>query len=329
MGLPVPIARFLAGNKRIIDGRELHPIAQIISERFVKNPGEVPELLAHRSRIEMTGDWFTHPMSNSVNYTQITLAGPDGNDILCDLYRPKALKVKAAPVLLFFHGGGHVAGSIASHRGVCHQLAKQVNCIVISVEYRLAPEYPFPAGILDSLAAYDQVVTRCKELGVDPTNIAVGGDSAGANIAAIIAQQRKSAQYPPKCQMLWVPWVDLSTQRPSYGLYAEGFFLEKREMEWYTEHYLPNKEDAFNPLVSPMFGDLQGLCPAVVLVAGHDPLRDEGLEYAEKMSQAGVAVTLKSYERLFHQFINVAGCLDDASVAFDEAADLLKAQFSE
>jgi acetyl esterase len=195
---------------------------------------------------------------------------------------------------------------------------------VVAVDYRLAPENKFPIGINDCLAAYDAVVQQAHELGIDPKRISVGGDSAGGNAAAVVAQQRKSASFPPKFQALWVPWLDMSKQTHSYELMGEGFFLEKKKMEWYTAHYLRSEEDGLNPLASPSLGDVEGVCPAAIFSAGFDPLRDEGRDYVEKLKAAGVPTQYRLYESVIHPFINVAGKIPAARKAFNEAVAILK-----
>lgn len=294
---------------------------------FSDPPGKLVSVEETRAGFDRQGDWLTHEPAPDVVRRTITVPGPAG-PITCEQHRPRRLGTAAAPALLFFHGGGHVAGSLTSHRSVCRQLAADGECVVLAVDYRLAPEDPFPAGIDDSLSAYDAVVGDAAALGLDPDRIAVGGDSAGGNVAAVVAQQRRAADHPPRFQILWAPWLDLSKQSASYQAFATGFFLEKPKMDWYTDHYLPTDAEALDPRASPLLGDVTDVCPAAILVAGFDPLRDEGLAYGRKLAEAGVSVVATTYEGLVHPFINFGGCVPAASAAFDDATALLRSHLA-
>lgn len=325
--LPPPVVRRLAGTP-ITDGdRALDPLVQFMLRYFSDPPGKLTSVEETRDGFDRQGDWLAHGPAPDVDRRTMTVPGPTG-PIACELHRPRRLGTADAPALLFFHGGGHVAGSLISHRSVCRQLAADGRCVVIAVDYRLAPEDPFPAGIEDSLAAFDAVVDDAAALGLDPDRIAVGGDSAGGNIAAVVAQQRRSAAHPPRFQILWVPWLDLSKRSASYDSFPTGFFLEKPKMEWYTDRYLPDRADALDPLASPLLGDVQGVCPAAVLVAGFDPLRDEGQAYGAKLAEAGVDVTTRTYDGLIHPFINFGGCIPAAAAAFNDATAILRSHLA-
>jgi acetyl esterase len=319
--------RLLAGTP-ITDGDQaLDPLVQFMLRFFSDPPGKLASVEETRAGFDRQGDWLTHEPAPDIDRRPITVPGPAG-PITCEQHRPRRLGAAAAPALLFFHGGGHVAGSLRSHRSVCRQLAADGECVVIAADYRLAPEDPFPAGIDDSLAAYDAVVGDAAALGLDPDRIAVGGDSAGGNIAAVVAQQRRAAAHPPRFQILWAPWLDLSKQSASYESFATGFFLEKPKMEWYTDHYLRTEPDALDPRASPLLGDVAEVCPAAILVAGFDPLRDEGLAYGRKLAEAGVSAVTRTHEGLVHPFINFGGCVPAASAAFDDATALLRSHLA-
>lgn len=276
-----------------------------------------------RREFDIQGDWLAHSPSADVTITSLTIPGPVG-DIACEVHRPRDANSNEAPMLIFYHGGGHVAGSLQSHRNLCRQLAYDANCVLLAVDYRLAPEHKFPVGINDCLAAYDYVCQNHAALGINPKRISVGGDSAGGNAAAVVAQQRKTAEHAPKFQILWVPWVDMTYQRPSYESVGRGFFLEKVMMEWYTDQYLRTPEDGLDPLASPIFGDVTGVCPAAILVAGFDPLRDEGRDYAQKLKSEGVPTDLRLYEGAIHPFVNIAGKVPIATQAFNDAIKILR-----
>lgn len=324
LSLPLPIIRLLIGTPIKLDGQTMDPVVQFMVKYFVDHEvGYLPTPEEERREFDIQGNWFAHKPEPSVSITRWTVNGPNG-EIPCDIHRPAKLPATDAPALIYYHGGGHVSGSLESHRNLCRQLAYEVNCAVVAVDFRLAPENKFPIGINDCLAAYDAVVQQAQELGLDPRRISVGGDSAGGNASAVIAQQRKSSSFPPKFQALWVPWLDMSKQTRSYELMGEGFFLEKKKMEWYTAHYLRSEEDGLNPLASPFLGDVEGVCPAAVFSAGFDPLRDEGRDYVEKLKAAGVPTQYKLYEGVVHPFVNVAGKIPIARKAFDEAIVILK-----
>lgn len=323
--LPTPLIKMLAGPAVTIEGQTLDPLVQFMIKYFTDPPGDVGTVKSTREGFDVQGTWLEHPHHSSVMVTCGVFDGPAG-DIDYALYRPASLPTTSAPAMVFYHGGGHTGGSITSHDGACRELARQVGMAVISVEYRLAPEHKFPVGINDSLAAYDAVVWLCDELGIDRARIALGGDSAGANVASVVAQQRKNAAHPPALQVLWVPWVYMSKQTESYSLFDLGYFLEKPKMEWFIDNYLSTPADAFDPMVSPILGDVNGVCPTVLLIAGFDTLRDEGLAYAEKLKAAGIQTEVKLYENLVHPFINVAGCVPAAQVAFNDAVSAIKAR---
>jgi acetyl esterase len=321
--LPLPIMKLLSGKPAQIDGRQLDPVVQFMVRHFAEPPGTLASVKETRDGFDVQGNWLTHAPEPSVRIVPWSFQGPSG-EVRCEIHRPASLPVKDAPVLIFFHGGGHVAGSLESHRDVCRQLAHDGRCAVIAVDYRLAPEHRFPVGINDCIAAFDAVVANAQSLGIDPARIGLGGDSAGGNAAAVVAQQRRKAAFPPRLQMLWVPWLDMSKQSHSYQLFAEGFFLEKAKMEWYTDLYLSKPDDALDPMASPLLGDVDGVCPAVLLIAGFDPLRDEGLAYGEKLKAAGVPTVVRLFDGLVHPFINVAGYVPAANAAFSEATRHLR-----
>ena len=322
--LPLPIVKSLAGKPIQVDGQTMDPYVQIMIKYFAGHkPGYLPIPEEERREFDIQGTWFAHDPEPSVTITQWIIYGSNG-EIPCEIHRPAALPDSNAPAMVYYHGGGYVSGSLDSHRNLCRQLAHEVNCAIIAVDYRLAPEHKFPIGINDCLDAYDEVIKQAQGLGLNPHRISVGGDSAGGNAAAVIAQQRKSSKFPPRFQALWVPWMDLSKQTQSYELMGKGFFLEKEKIEWYSNKYLRAEADALNPLASPMLGTVEDVCPAAIFVAGFDPLRDEGIAYAEKLKAANIPTALKLYEGVIHPFINVAGKVPVARKIFDEVVLILK-----
>ncbi len=323
VALPRPLLRLTVGKPVQVDGQELDLHCQVIARHFSIPSAKLESVEAMRDDYERTGTVLGHDPTPPVTLSVFSVEGPAG-PVACELHRPAAVAEENAPALIYFHGGGHVTGSLSTHRLACRQLAFESEAVVIAVDYRLAPDDKFPAGIEDSLAAYDEITARAAELGIDPNRIAVGGESAGGNIAAVIAQQRRDASPAPCFQLLLVPWLNLSEYSRSYELFESGFHLSKEMMDWYTAHYLNGPEDALNPLASPSLGDVEGVCPAAVLVAGFDPLRDEGLAYAKKLKAAGVPTTVRCFESLIHPFIHFAGHVPAARTAFEEVSRVLK-----
>jgi acetyl esterase len=195
-----------------------------------------------------------------------------------------------------------------THDQPCRFLAREVPAMVLSVDYRLGPEHRFPAAVEDSLAAHAWAQENAERLGADPGRVAVAGDSAGGNLAAVVAQLAAAHQRPPVHQTLIYPVIDYSVERPSYELFAEGFFLTREEMHWFRDHYLTDDADRLDPRVSPILTEgLAGLAPAHVVTCGFDPLRDEGEAYAQRLREAGVPTTLVRERDLVHGFVNAAG----------------------
>lgn len=209
------------------------------------------------------------------------------------------------PLLVYFHGGGFVIGDLDTHDGVCRNLCRRAGLHVLSVEYRKAPEDPFPAAPEDAFAAYRWALAHAEELGADAASVAVGGDSAGANLAAVTAQRAVAEGVQvPSLQLLVYPVVDLRGGYPSAELFAEGFFLTRSEMDWFADQYV-HRDQYEDPRASPLLGTLEGLPPAYVITAGFDPLRDEGEHYAEALRAAGVEVLFRRFPGMVHGFINM------------------------
>lgn len=321
--LPESIKRKIAGKPITINGNILDVDHQIICKFFGMPKNITTSVKNTRKYYDDSGSLLGHSINSDVIKTNFTVKGSEC-DIPCEKYQPKILEGNELKVLIYFHGGGHVIGSLKSHRLACSQLALEANCVVIAVDYRLSPDYKFPAGIIDALDVYDYVVNNAKTLGINPNKIAIGGESAGGNIAAVIAQQRKESTHPPYFQLLIVPWLDMSKQSNSYQQFESGFFLDKVTMEWYTNNYINTPEDSLNPMVSPLFGDLNNVCEAAVIVVGFDPLRDEGLVYVNKLKEANIPVTFVDFKTIIHPFMNFAGIVKEAQKAFEKIAEILK-----
>lgn len=206
--------------------------------------------------------------------------------------------------LVYFHGGGFVLGGFESHDVPCRRLAREAGVVVVAVDYRLAPESPFPTALTDSLAAFRWTVAHAPRLGIDPARLGIGGDSAGGNLAAVASLETRADVVRPRAQILVYPAVDFTMSSASIDGLGEGFILEKASIEWFRAQYL-GSGDRRDPKASPLFRqDLAGAPPAVVHVAGFDPLRDEGLAYAAALRRAGSSVVMRNHETLFHGFLN-------------------------
>lgn len=255
----------------------------------------------------------------------LTMPGP-GGEIALRSYTPVAAGSEALPTLIFFHGGGWVIGDLETHDGLCRILANEAGVRVIAVEYRCAPEHKFPAAIDDAIAAVNWVEANAIALGVDANRIAVGGDSAGGGLAAVVAQVAKQKGGPKLVyQMLFFPVTHVGADTVSLREFAEGYFLERATLLWFYAHYLPDDADRADSRISPLNAkDVRGLPPAYVMLAGFDPLHDEGLAYARKLRDAGVAVTVADYPDMVHDFIYMQAVLPQAQRALHTAAAALK-----
>jgi acetyl esterase len=242
--------------------------------------------------------------------------------ILCRLYRPSA--DTNLGLLVFFHGGGWVIGDLNSHDGVCRSLANKSGHAVLSVDYRLAPEHTFPAAFDDCVAAVKWASENAQALGIDNSRMAVGGDSAGGNLAAAVAL---AEIVPLKFQMLIYPAVDMSMESPSINENANAPILTKSVMAWFVDHYMGSEGDRGSIAASPMLASdeqLKRMPPAIVITAQFDPLRDEGEAYGKRLVESGVSATITRYNGAFHGFFNMITILDDAQSAHAQASTLLK-----
>ncbi|MFM7123823.1 MAG: alpha/beta hydrolase [Actinomycetes bacterium] len=242
--------------------------------------------------------------------------------IPCRLYRPSANTDLG--LLVFFHGGGWVIGDLNSHDGVCRSLANKSGHAVLSVDYRLAPEHKFPAAFDDCVAAVKWAFDNAEALGIDNSRMAVGGDSAGGNLAAAVAL---AEVVPLKFQMLIYPAVDMRMESPSISENANAPILTKAVMAWFVAHYINGDADKANISASPMLASdeqLKKMPPAIVITAQFDPLRDEGEAYGKRLVENGVSTTITRYNGAFHGFFNMITILDDAQSAHAQASTLLK-----
>ena len=316
--IPERLKLLLAGRTRItVDGNTLDATAQLmlVAQRRTGTGGLGASRDVATARALMRNSHVAMKTRIRVPTTDLTLPGPEG-PLQARHYRASP----NAPLLVFFHGGGFVVGDIESHDGLCRQICRDAKVHVLSVDYRLAPEHKAPAAVEDCLAAYRWALGHAADFGADENRIAVGGDSAGGNLAALVAQRsRDEDSRAPALQVLLYPVVDLSAQTRSRALFADGFFLSRAEMDWFSELYLDGTElTADDPRVSPLKADLSGLAPALVRTAGFDPLRDEGNDYAAALRAAGVEVDHRQFDTLPHGFASIAPLGGDSADAIAE-----------
>jgi acetyl esterase len=305
----------------------LDPKAKFMIDQMAQMP--LPpwsELDAVTLRSLMGSGRFPPPELPLAEVANTTIPGPAG-PIAVRIYR--ASSEPDQPVIVYFHGGGFVIGDLDSHDGTCRRLAHNVGCTVVSVDYRLAPEHPYPAAVDDSYAATEWVAAHADFLKIDVDRIAVAGDSAGGNLAAVVALIARDRGGPAIChQLLTYPVTDMAFKSESYTSNGEGYFLTKDMMVWFGRQYVPTGHDIEDPLLSPLYhNNLKGLPPATVITAEYDPLRDEGEAYARKLEAAGVPVKFILYDGVFHGFFSMNGAIDQADDAHAFAAGELKKAF--
>jgi len=287
-------------------------------------PWDQVDPLAYRAASE--AGRFPPPDLPLAEVTDSKIPGPAG---------PMAIRIYRAPLadnqpgMVYFHGGGFVIGSLNSHDGTCRRLCHNAGCTVISVDYRLAPEHRFPAAVDDSFAAALWVAENAKSLKIDPARIAVAGDSAGANLAAVVALIARDNGGPKFVhQLLTYPVTDMACKSQSYITNGEGYFLTREMMGWFAKQYMPAGQDPEDPVLSPLYAkDLSGLPPATVITAEYDPLRDEGEDYARRLQAAGVPTQLRRYDGVIHGFFSMNGMIDQADDAHAFAAGELRKAF--
>jgi acetyl esterase len=307
LAVPDRVVQLVAGDPIEVDGRVLNRTVQLmlaVEERTglgALNGDGVAERRARMQQATALG----MPIATDLHVSDRYIPGGVGA-LQVRVYRPYDLE-PTPPAIVFFHGGGWVVGDLDSHDGSCRVLAIESGCVVVSVDYRLAPEHVFPAAVEDCVTAYRWVVANAGELSVDPHAVAVMGDSAGGNLAAVVAQVARDLDVaPPVAQGLVYPGLDFRMETRSIELFAEGFFLSRADMDWFCAQYLPDPADITNPLASPALAeDLRGVAPAWVWTAGFDPLRDEGRAYAEALDKAGVVVHQRCYDDQVHGFFGM------------------------
>ena len=300
----------------------LHPQIATLLERVAKSPlpayHTVPAFVARRIYRDTRS--ALAPKAPEISDVRLLVLE---NRIAVRVYRPSS---DILPALVFFHGGGWTIGDLDTHDVVCRQLAAGARCAVFSVDYRLAPESPFPAAVDDAVAATKYLLSNPGPLKIDASRIAVGGDSAGGNLAAVVALELK--KHNLAFQLLIYPATDQRCEFDSHSRNGEGYLLTKEGIRFFRGGYLPDPKDWTDWRASPLLAaDHRGVAPAYVLTAGFDPLLDEGRAYAEKLSAAGVAVEYREYADMIHGFILFGGVVDTANAAVAECCARLRAAF--
>ena len=321
LSLPEPVLRKLAGDPVVRDGRALDLRVQAIitfGERLGLTGDELDVAARRKQMADATAVGM--PRRTGVHAVDRRIPGPAG-EIPVRVYR----KFGTAPrprTVMYLHGGGWVTGDLDTHDGSCRLLADVTGCVVVAVDYRLAPEHPFPAAVDDSLATYRWIHDHAADLGVEPGKVGVMGDSAGGNLAAVVAQVTRGTEVPaPVAQCLVYPATEMHFTAPSHDLFATGFMLTRASMEWFRGHYLPDPADWDSPLAAPsVTEDLAGLAPAAVFTAGFDPLRDDGRAYADALAAAGVPVQYRCYDDLVHGFFGMGVLPDGMDIATEVCA---------
>lgn len=324
------IVKLSGGAPLTVAGRTLEPQLQMIAWTG-RNAPPLSSLPAEavqegvKAQFAMLAD---NPVS-SASYSTLIIPGPDGNTIPARMYRPSSQDPRH-PLIVYFHMGGGVIGDLDTCHFWCTLLAQGAQAPVLSVDYRLAPQHIFPAGLNDCITAYRWAVERAAQFGALPGTAAVGGDSMGGNFSAIISQQMKREGGPvPAFQLLIYPAIDISKDYPSKQAFSKTFSLSQDTMDWFMKQYLPEGFDHRDLRVSPgQATDLSGLPPAVVVTAGHDPLSDEGDEYAARLKAAGVLVMHKRYDELAHAFTAFTYISPGSRAACQEIAEMVHDMFA-
>jgi acetyl esterase len=307
---------------------DVHPQIQVILDATAQagipkvhdiSPTEARQLVVNMA--DARREQYPPPQVASV---ENTTTGALYNDVPVRIFRPNDNAIN--PALVYYHGGGHVFGDLDTHDTVARHLCRTVNCIVISVDYRMAPEHVFPIAAQDSYEAARWASETAGQLGIDPTRLALAGDSAGGNLAAVVAlMARDNASFPVSAQCLVYPVADYRGGYPSYERYREGYgILEGATMAWFQHHYLGGAEKASDWRASPLLASShENLPPALVITAECDVLHDEGIAYAQALADSGVEVEHVDYAGMIHGFFGFLGLVDDTTRAHQKVADFL------
>ena len=317
----------MAGGKPVeLGGRTLDPNLQFIAHGAANQPpmSSLEPEVAQAGAIEGLAMFAAKP-EPGVSFEDITIPGNDGHQIPVRIYRPDDQDA-TAPMLAYWHMGGGVILNVEACHAFCSMLSRTAKCPVVSVDYRLAPQHKFPAGLEDCISAYEWTLKNADHYGAPAGRAAIGGDSLGGNFSAIIAQESTRRGMPkPELQLLIYPATDLVSEFPSATTYGETYPLSTDTMQWFMKQYLPDDFDRANVLLSPAQETrLEGLPPAIIATAGFDPLVDDGAAYAKKLEAAGVSVKFKCYDSLAHGFTAFTAVAPAAREACLEIAGMVR-----
>jgi len=323
---PAPIVGFLHPERDQFRGARIDPkafAAGRLAEQL-RGDGQQPTVAESRAQMNKAARMFDSKAPKLARIEDITVQGADGAlkaRLFCD--HPAA---KPCPAMVYFHVGGFIQGDLDTHREVCAKLAKWWGGMVISVDYRLAPEHPYPAGVEDAVSAYLDIAARAAELGIDPAAIGVGGDSAGACLAAVVAQQLNGGNgIAPSFQVLIYPFTDGHLDTPAIKALPDAYLLPRARMCWYRDLYAGDFTNFDDPKFSPLLAaDFSGLPRAIVVTAGFDPLQDDGNSYVAKLNEAGVPVTHRHFPGQVHGFVNLTRIIHDGTQALLDVAAWLQ-----
>jgi acetyl esterase len=304
----------------------LHPQAQAFIDSINAMPQTPLSELTPEIARQRPQDANAPPPEPVDAVTDFDLPGGDAQPVRARAYTPRDARAGALPLVLFLHGGGWVTCDLDSHDATCRALANASGCKVVALDYRLAPEHKFPAGLNDCDAALRWLVAQADDLGIDPRRIAVCGDSAGGNLAAALTLMARDRGGPAIAfQVLVYPVTHHAFDTPSYRDYADGYLLTREGMRWNWNHYLPDATAGQDPLASPLLApDLRGLPRALVITAECDPLRDESEAYAQRLSDAGVPVELRRHDGMLHAFFTMGEVFDEGRAAVAYAGAVLR-----
>lgn len=271
---------------------------------------------AARAEFDLTSQILDPSPPGAISVNALQIPTRDGQQLSARLYRKTGTEQEVQPVILYFHGGGYVVGSLDSHDSICRRLAASGRHAVLAPAYRLAPEYPFPTAVHDAVDSANWLARHGAELQLDPLQVTLAGDSAGATLATVLAisavQQPEVLELKPQAQLLFYPVADTRRTRPSHQRYAEGYLLESETLQWFYRHYTPDVEQRSDWRTSPLLTQgLTALAPAYISLAEYDPLYDEGLEYADLLKSTGTRVTLLTQKGLTHDFLRMSGITAD------------------
>jgi acetyl esterase len=341
LALRVPLSwvNVATGAPTVIDGQTLDARTQWLLTVFDKSKRpELHHLPLPEARAQF--DAYMKALSGSLlpmglgdppigEIIDRTVPGPAGN-LPVRLYRPPDLPPGRLPAVLFLHGGSWALGGLDAYDLPCRFLAANTRCLVMALDYRLAPEHKFPAAVEDSLAAWRWLADNAEMVGANPKRLVVAGDAAGGNLAAVVAQQARGDTVQPCAQLLLYPILDLAMDTRSYQLFGDGFLATRQSMEWSRDVYLADPDQVDDPRVSPLrTTDLAGLPPALIFTAGFDVVRDEGAVYAEKLRAAGVRVAYRNFDSLIHGFVGMRGVLQAAARAMDDVVAGLRHELAQ